>query len=142
MFCKKCGAEIKSNGRFCPKCGQEVKTVESMISDTQIEKEINVEEIPVSIQNASETPVKQEPAFSDQNLAPVMSVWSYLGLFLLASIPIVGIIIIIVFAINSNNQNKTNYCRAIILGQIILFLIVIIFSSSLMGIFTSLLYSL
>lgn len=142
MFCKKCGAEIKSNGRFCPKCGQEVKTVENMISDTQIEKEINVEEIPVSMQNASEAPGKQEPAFSDQNLAPVMSVWSYLGLFLLASIPIVGIIIIIVFAINSNNQNKTNYCRAIILGQIILFLIAIMFSSSLMGIFASLLYSL
>lgn len=140
MFCKNCGAEIKNNGRFCPKCGQEVKIISKEAVVNSPNREI-MEEIPrISVQDTQKSEQLQKSTMSEQNLAPVMSIWSYLGLFLLASIPIAGIIIIIIFAISSNNQNKTNYCRAIILGQVILFLIVVVFWSSLTGMLAGALY--
>lgn len=74
------------------------------------------------------------------NLEEVMSVWDYLWIFMLASIPVIGTIIVIVKAFGSSNKNKTNYCRAIILGQVLLVLIVIMFWSSLVGILNSLAY--
>lgn len=133
MFCNNCGAEIKNNGKFCPKCGQPVKQDTGERAGVSIEK---------AQQTTEDTKTQSNTAtvVTDPNMAPVMSVWSYLGLFLLSSIPIVGIIMLIVFAIGSNNRNKTNYCRAILLGQVIMVLIIVLFWSSFWGILGNLIY--
>lgn len=131
MFCNNCGAEIKNNGKFCPKCGQPVKQDTGERAGVSIEK---------AQQTTADIQAQSSDVVTDPNMAPVMSVWSYLGLFLLSSIPIVGIIVLIVFAMGSNNRNKTNYCRAILLGQVIMVLIVVLFWSSFLGILGNLMY--
>ncbi|MDY5985725.1 zinc ribbon domain-containing protein [Sporofaciens sp. SGI.106] len=131
MFCRKCGTEIKDGVKFCPVCGTKV----NQESNQQIYSVNNS-----TNQFTDKAPVSNGQAVNNANVeyAPVMSVWSYLGLFLLSAIPIVGVIIIIVFAINSSNKNKSNYCRAIILMWVISFVLLLIFGSSLAGILYSL----
>ena len=134
MFCKNCGTEIKK-GQFCPRCGMPISKVASQ--DVVYEDGADRTEILASpvIEHEDKTGDNLNDAVNSEK---VMSVWSYLGLMLLSSIPIAGIIIVIVFAINSSNKNKTNYCRALILMWIISVVLVLILST----VFSSLFYSL
>lgn len=72
----------------------------------------------------------------------VVSVGQYLGNMLLFSIPFVGIIILIVKAINNNNQNLRNYARAQLLLMAIMvgvgFIISIIFGAAFASMITAL----
>jgi len=52
----------------------------------------------------------------NQRYGPVMTVGDWVGTFLLSGIPIVGFILLIVWAFDSNtNTNKKNYARAVLL---------------------------
>lgn len=133
MFCKNCGTEIKK-GQFCPKCGMQIKNLynQDIVYEDSISKTEVINNPEIKYENESENTVEKYT-----NTENVMSVWSYLGLMLLSGIPIVGIIIVIVFAINSSNKNKTNYCRALLL----MWLISIVLALVLGTIFSSLLYN-
>lgn len=135
MFCKKCGKEIKGNMKFCPGCGIEV----SRVVDTGNSNSTSVISMSVNDQTQRQGGgQKSSVAVRPDDFAPVMSVWSYLGLFILSAIPVIGIILIIVFAIDSSNKNKSNYCRAMILMWVISVLFVIIFKSAIIGLLYSL----
>lgn len=139
MFCEKCGTEIIKQGRFCPKCGQPITSVRNE------EENIPIASEPITERLSYEQLMNITPCKSDKENMPlkdsseaVLSVWGYLSTFLLSMIPLVGIIVIIVWAIGSSNKNKTNFCRAIILWWVIGFLLVVIFWSSIAGILYSL----
>lgn len=134
MFCKNCGTEIKK-GQFCPRCGMPVNKVPGQ--EVVYEDGADKTEVLVNAGMESES-TSVNDVENNLNAEKVMSVWSYLGLMLLSGIPIVGIIIVIVFAINSSNQNKTNYCRALILMWIISVILALILGT----VFSSLFYSL
>ena len=126
MFCRKCGAEIKS-GKFCPVCG-----IESSGAGGAISKE------PAKTANDNGNNYVNNEA----NLEPVMSVWSYVGLFLLGMIPIIGNILIIVFALNNSNLNRRNYCRAIIVIWVVSALLIGLCWGAIGGMAYGLLYNL
>lgn len=138
MFCRECGAEIKENGRFCPACGTEVRLVrktEPVKEEVTVKKETTSS----SRENTVQQTAQQTVADTDnRNMDEVMSVWSYVILFIIGAIPIIGIIVIIVFAINSSNKNKTNYCRAIIVLWLIGVVLMLLFGASVFGIMRSL----
>lgn len=127
MFCKNCGAEIKNDGKFCPKCGAQNRIIQE--SAVQIKNQKGIDEDRVNAA-ASVQPV---PNTNGAELAPVMTVGSYLLLFILSAIPIVGIIAIIIFALDNANKNRSNYCKAMILMWVISVLFIAIFWSSLVG---------
>ncbi|MGN0398992.1 MAG: zinc-ribbon domain-containing protein [Blautia sp.] len=129
MFCEKCGKSINSGEKFCPVCG------------TKIDWGSDFENIQPETPPVPPAPpvIPGGVTMNQGEYAPVMSVWNYVALFLLSAIPIVGIIVIIVCAINSTNKNQSNYCRAIILMWVISFLIMLIFGASIAGILGSLL---
>lgn len=123
MYCRKCGAEVKNNGRFCPSCGAEVKRSNNLNQPKQHQEIVVKSQV---IENDYQNPVSDKG-----DMDKVMGVFSYVGLFWLSSIPIIGIVLIIIWAMNSSNKNKTNYCRAIIVNWLIAVVLVIIFWGSL-----------
>lgn len=57
----------------------------------------------------------------------LLSPWAYFGYNILFSIPLVGIICIIIFALDNNNINRRNYARSFLLTMLIVFLIFLFF---------------
>ena len=75
------------------------------------------------VQPPVQQPVYQQPVYGQPVVDPtteVMSVGSYIGMFILSAIPIVNIICWIVWLVSPNtNKNKKNYCIATIILWVI-----------------------
>ena len=57
-----------------------------------------------------------------------ISSWGYIGYNILFAIPIVGIILIIIFALGgAKNKNLKNYARSFVIGYIIVFVLIGLF---------------
>ncbi len=65
-----------------------------------------------------------------------MSPWGYFGYSLLFSIPLIGLILLIVFSLNNENINRRNYARSFFIGVLIAAVILLILT--LTGAFASL----
>ena len=65
-----------------------------------------------------------------------MSPWGYFGYSLLFSIPLIGLILLIVFSLNNENINRRNYARSFFIGVLIAAVILLILT--LTGTFASL----
>lgn len=55
-----------------------------------------------------------------------LSPWAYFGYQLLFSIPIIGIIFLIVFAFNNDNINRKNYARSFFCVYVLVLIIIAI----------------
>lgn len=64
-----------------------------------------------------------------------MSPWGYFGYSLLFSIPLIGLILLIVFSLNNENINRRNYARSFFIGVLIAAVILLILV--LTGVFAS-----
>lgn len=77
-------------------------------------------------------PVPQQPvpeAFRKYTLNQLkpLSAWAYFGLSLLFSIPVVGLVFLIVFSCKSSNINRRSFARSYWCGYILVAAIVLIF---------------
>ena len=55
-----------------------------------------------------------------------LSPWSYFGLTILFSVPVVGLVFLIIFSINGNNINRRNFARSYWIGLILVLALSII----------------
>lgn len=55
-----------------------------------------------------------------------LSAWAYVGYQLLFSIPVIGIILLIVFAFDNDNINRRNYARSFFCIYLLAVIIVVI----------------
>lgn len=55
-----------------------------------------------------------------------LSAWAYLGYNILFAIPLIGFIMLIVFAFDSSNINRRNYARSFFCAYLIAFILLII----------------
>jgi hypothetical protein len=139
MFCPNCGANVNNASRFCSECGTDIAT-----------NVIPQETPPPMPQETSPTvppppPPKPQPVAPpppqyipqpkyQSKLPPVfddrpMSVGQWILTFIILAIPIVGIIMIFVWALGSTaNLNKRNFSRAILIMWIIGIVIGIVFA--------------
>ena len=84
--CKKCGGTVKAEDSFCMHCGMPLEKEESF-------KEENIKE--------------------NENKMDVMSVWDYLLMLIILTIPVVNIIVCIFWIIGKNgNPNRRNLAKA------------------------------
>lgn len=74
-----------------------------------------------------------------------LSAWAYFGYNILFAIPLVGFIMLIVFAFDSSNINRRNYARSFFCAYLIVFILLIIvlvlclvFGISAVGMYSSL----
>lgn len=74
---------------------------------------------------------------NDQDQAPIISVWSWVGVFILMAIPLVNLIVLLVWAFSDGtNPNKKNYARATLLIFVIFILLFFILGINILSNFS------
>lgn len=94
MHCTNCGKENLENAAFCSECGAKLEPANAVVLPQQ--------------------PVYQQPAepVIPPEYRPI-SAWGYFGYQLLFSIPIAGLVLLIVFSCGaSRNKNLKNFARS------------------------------
>lgn len=159
MYCKKCGTYIEEGMKFCKKCGNPVSDWEDVKRSSEnpsyhenIENNYqNQNPQPRSEQRQPEQPAQQmvQPqqiyninSVITEDMIPAeykpISMWGYLGYEILFSIPIIGFIVLIVFALGgTSNKNVKNFARSYFCFLIILVIAIIVFGTSFLAVFFS-----
>lgn len=148
-FCVSCGAKIESNG-----AGQEDAVREAAaVMDSTVAKEAVSQQQAAPVQPAPAQPKQaqqsqpapaqpvppravQPPVYTQQAPQPLqkkpastapLPVWKFLGIFILMSIPIVGIIMVFVWAFGSScNINTKHYARAVLIMAVIAIVLTVV----------------
>lgn len=150
MFCKKCGNELKDGIRFCPKCGEPAPNVTPICKENAEDfGSDEVQPVNSTIEKESETeegfpsnPYVPTDISDDTDQEAVVSIWQYLGWLVIQMIPIVGLIVMIVFAVDGSVKNRANYARAYFLAIAIKIVLFLLFYSVIIKFIMELLYSL
>lgn len=136
--CPKCGTLVSGEGTFCPECGTHLDNVIDLNAPQSIDRPVSIPAptpMPTNgyTQNAEAAPnpasmgYNQIPQYPQSyNNAPVeepqekMSVGAWVGTVILTTWfwPI-SLIILLVWAFGNTPQPKKNYCRAMLIFQLI-----------------------
>lgn len=123
MFCKKCGNELADTAKFCTKCGTKTEETPAPI----------VEEPKKEQKQKKEKPVKEKVVYAEPtyvNIPPEykpISMWGYFGYEILFSIPIIGWLLLLIFALGGHsNKNVRNFAASYFCGLILLIIIILI----------------
>lgn len=133
MFCSKCGHEMKEGIRFCPACGNPVKKIEGQsveVREREKGSTLGQDEPYAAPQFSNLTTPKVEV---EDNTADIVSTWSFVGWRIIEMIPIVGFIVMIVFALDKSERNRANYAKAYFLIMVIQILLFVLFYSTIVG---------
>lgn len=103
MNCTNCGNVLPEGANNCPYCGAGVAQ-------------------PASQEPVYQAPVQQELPEQYRPLSP----WAYWGLSILFTVPIVGLIFLIIFSFNSGNINRRNFARSYWCSILILLAILLV----------------
>lgn len=74
----------------------------------------------------------------EQSSVRIMSTWRIFGLLFVSSIPVIGLIVLIIYALGSEDPSRAYICRALLLWQfagVILFIILVVFGGIGSGVF-------
>lgn len=120
MRCMSCGAEMPDGVAFCTSCG--AKIVQPAQPQYNQNQGYSAPQ-PNPQYQAYPQPMPMAPA---QDTTPI-SPWGYIGYNILFAIPIVGIIMLFVYAFGSNtNVNLKNYARSFLIMMLIIIAIYIV----------------
>lgn len=112
MFCMKCGATLEEGTKFCSVCGEPINEEPQAAPVTEIPvPEIATPVVPKVTVSPAKTKIPEE----NSPLSP----WSYFGLQILYSVPLVGFIFLIIFSFNGSNINRRNFTRSYWCGLLI-----------------------
>lgn len=141
-FCQSCGAPLDPGAKFCKSCGTPTPPPVYQASNGQAAP-------PQQVMNPVPPPAYQQPgngythytqpqAYASAGDAP-LSVGQYIGMILLSGLPIVGFILLLIWAFSSDqNTNKKNYARAVLILALIGIALSIIFGAAAIGLLSSL----
>lgn len=113
FFCLECGEKLDGNEQFCHNCGQKLPSLQ-----------------PLTLQNQYIQPYQQQwgnpTPYIPASYRP-LSKWEYFGYNILFGLPVIGIIMLIIFACGgTTNINLKNYAASYFcLDLIILFFLVV-----------------
>ena len=131
-FCRQCGAQtVKTeDGRvICPSCGAAAEP------QVQPEQPATEQSAPVQSAPAYQPPVYQQPVYAQpgeitQDQLPEkfrpLSPWAYFGYGLLFTIPVIGFILMVVFALTNGNINRRNYARSYFCWFVIAIILIVL----------------
>lgn len=103
MLCTNCGNSIPDQSSICPNCGSSQVPAAAAA--------------PASVSQQMPPPAYAPGPYQQvrPDLVAPLSVWDYVIMFILQAIPIVGIVMLFVWAFGDSNINKKNYARAALL---------------------------
>lgn len=103
MFCKNCGNENVDQAAVCVQCGAPLQ-----------------QEAPAAQPQQTMIPIAYKP----------LGAWMYFALSLLFSVPIVGLVFLIIFSLDDSNLNRRNFARSYWCSMIVgvgIFILLMIF---------------
>lgn len=121
MKCPICNADVANNSQFCISCGRRISENEN--SNTYLTKDNTINYVPtyqqVSIENIPE------------QYKPISS-WGYVGYTILFSIPFIGLILLIIYALSNENINRRNFARSYFCFVLLLVILLVAIGASLL----------
>ncbi len=110
MICKNCNAENQENAVFCCSCGARLseEIAEPVaVPETASEPELATAPAPAP------APVQKENKIKIPSEYNPVSAWGFVGLQILYSIPIVGLVFLLIHTFSSSNLSRRNFARSI-----------------------------
>ena len=132
MYCPNCGKEVPVDANVCPDCGKVLKS-QSAAGAPVGGVGVPVSTVEAPVRTVVETPVRAAAAAD----APV-SVGDWFVTLLLTCIPIVGIIMIFVWAFGGGtNPSKKNWARATLIWALVGIVLSVVFGASIVALFAN-----
>lgn len=124
-FCPKCSASIPDDATYCPECGTPLPGSRCPRCGRPL--------VPgrECLYCASAPGAPGMP----QSTAP-LTMWEYMGLILLAFVPLIGLIFMIVWACSSENIHRRRFAQGALLARtalLVAYFLLMIFFASLLG---------
>jgi hypothetical protein len=141
MFCPTCGKQIPDDAKFCDGCGSAIVDQRRTTPQQPAYAAVPPPPPPQAYGQPPgfQTPPPayyQQPAYVAPDLNSPMSVGAYVGTLILSGLPIVGFILLLVWAFSTGiNINKRNLARAILIMYLIMAAIYVIFAVVLGSVF-------
>lgn len=164
-FCRYCGTENKKEVKkqdlggnrlkwTIPNLGENSLDVRDYESQNKLsENEMHQMNKNVSIHStdviSSEKVYRTPPSYdmssetNEKSTVRIMSTWRIFGLLFVSSIPVVGLIVLIIYALGSEDSSRAYICRALLLWQfagVVLFIILVVFGGIGSGVFYAMKY--
>lgn len=112
MICKNCGTSCSDTTKFCRGCGAPLTPAQ------QVYQQPMYQQMPQQ-QFQPQQPVQVIVNAPEEDKEPVTTIGQYLGWSLMASIPFIGFILTIVFAVRGEYKNRANFFRSILVWYLI-----------------------
>ncbi len=144
MNCSNCGAELKEGVAFCGECGTSVaaaaaveaaadEVAASVAPEAVPEAEVVAEPAPAPASAPAPAPVVKNQdvvvgkfGYKGPKKYRPITAWGFFGLDLLYSIPVIGLIFLIIFTFSKGNINRRSHARSKWCGVIIALAIIIV----------------
>ncbi|NLW10643.1 MAG: zinc ribbon domain-containing protein [Clostridiaceae bacterium] len=137
MICSQCGKNNPDDARFCDGCGNTLQAAPVNQGYTAPPPPP-----PPQYQQPQYQQSYQQSGYTPAVDNSPLSVGQYIGMYLLQIIPVVGFILLLVWAFSGDtNINKKNWARAMLIIMLIGIVLAIIFSVAFAGLIASLMGS-
>lgn len=120
MICKNCNAENQENAVFCCNCGARLA---EEIAEPVVAAEVvpEPEVVPAPAPQPAPAPAPQPAPAPEQKPSKVkipseyypVSSWGFVGLQILYSIPVVGLVFLLIHTFSKSNLSRRNFARSI-----------------------------
>lgn len=145
MFCPNCGKANPDDSRFCESCGTILNDVNSgripvapAYPSPPVQPAYQPAPPPPVYNNSPVYTAAPQPVYNSQDNSP-LSVGQYVGMMILGGLPVIGFILLLVWAFGSDtNLNKKNYAKAILIVMLIAIAVSIVLTILLGGVFAAL----
>ena len=124
MFCNKCASKIPDGSIFCPECGQKLTVAQPQPAAPQVPLR-RQSPYPQTYRQAPQAypdaaPVYGSSGYGSDPLGAPLSTGSFFWMPVIIAIPIVGFILLLVWAFSKNtNLNRKHYARSVLLWGLI-----------------------
>ena len=130
-FCQYCGSSMDENSSFCQSCGKSQTVAAPAAPQSSYSAPTSTYSSPSSY-SATSSYSPYSTGYNPMQAAKdaPLTVGQYIGMFILSSLPLIGFILLLVWAFSGDtNTNKKNYARAILIIGIIAGVLTAIFSA-------------